>query len=374
MKLEPFTMERWQSTYENTVEYNLSESGVHPLAVHELVGDGALADRLLATELGYSQSNGTAELRRAIARLYTGADEANVLVSNGSAEAICAAVWSLVEPGDDVVLMLPNYMQIHGLARAFGGNIRPFQLKAELAWQPDLEELRRAVTRSTKLIAVCNPNNPTGAVLDDIAMDAIVNAARSSGAWLLADEVYQGAERDGATTKSFWGRYEKTIITNGLSKAYALAGLRIGWVVAPPEQVARLWSYRDYTTIAPSTLSDQLARLALAEGNREAILRRTRGILQKNYPMLEGWVEEHGDMFSLVPPRAGAIAYLKYHLNINSSQLAERLRTEKSVLIVPGDQFGMDKYLRIGYGPRENYLRTGLNRIDEVLQAVKRPR
>ena len=374
MKLEPFAMERWQSTYENTVEYNLSESGVHPLAVHELVGDGALADRLLATELGYSQSNGTAELRRAIARLYTGADEANVLVSNGSAEAICAAVWSLVEPGDDVVLMLPNYMQIHGLARAFGGNIRPFQLKAELAWQPDLEELRRAVTRSTKLIAVCNPNNPTGAVLDDMSMDAIVNAARASGAWLLADEVYQGAERDGATTKSFWGRYDKTIITNGLSKAYALAGLRIGWVVAPPEQVARLWSYRDYTTIAPSTLSDQLARLALAEGNREAILRRTRGILQKNYPMLEGWVEEHGDMFSLVPPRAGAIAYLKYHLSVNSSQLAERLRTEQSVLIVPGDQFGMDKYLRIGYGPREDYLRTGLNRIDEVLQAVKRPR
>ena len=374
MKLEPFAMERWQSTYENTVEYNLSESGVHPLAVHELVGDGALADRLLATELGYSQSNGTPELRRAIARLYTGAGEEHVLVSNGSAEAICAAVWSLIEPGDDVVLMLPNYMQIHGLARAFGGNIRPFHLKAELGWQPDLEELRRAVTRNTKLIAVCNPNNPTGAVLDDIAMDAIVNAARSSGAWLLADEVYQGAERDGATTKSFWGRYEKTIITNGLSKAYALAGLRIGWVVAPPEQVARLWSYRDYTTIAPSTLSDQLARLALAEGNRDAILRRTRGILQKNYPMLEGWVEEHGDMFSLVPPRAGAIAYLKYHLTINSSQLAERLRTEKSVLIVPGDQFGMDKYLRIGYGPREDYLRTGLNRIDEVLQAVKRPR
>ena len=374
MKLEPFAMERWQSTYENTVEYNLSESGVHPLAVHELVGDGALADRLLATELGYSQSNGTPELRRAIARLYTGAGEEHVLVSNGSAEAICAAVWSLIEPGDDVVLMLPNYMQIHGLARAFGGNIRPFHLKAELGWQPDLEELRRAVTRNTKLIAVCNPNNPTGAVLDDIAMDAIVNAARSSGAWLLADEVYQGAERDGATTKSFWGRYEKTIITNGLSKAYALAGLRIGWVVAPPEQVARLWSYRDYTTIAPSTLSDQLARLALAEGNRDAILRRTRGILQRNYPMLEGWIEEHGDMFSLVPPRAGAIAYLKYHLTINSSQLAERLRTEKSVLIVPGDQFGMDKYLRIGYGPREDYLRTGLNRIDEVLQAVKRPR
>ncbi len=371
MKLEPFAMERWQSTYENLVEYNLSESGVHPMAVHELVGDGALSDRLLATELGYSQSNGTPELRRTIARLYPGAGEDNVLVTNGSAEAIFVSVWSLIEPGDEVVMLLPNYMQIHGLARAFGGNIRPFHLKAELGWQPDLEELRRAVTRNTRLIAVCNPNNPTGAVLDEIAMDAIANAARSSGAWLMADEVYQGAERDGPTTKSFWGRYEKTLITNGLSKAYGLAGLRIGWVVAPREQIAQLWMYHDYTTIAPTTLSDQLARLALAEGNREAILRRTRGILQKNYPMLEAWIEEHGDMFSLVPPRAGAIAYLRYHLNVNSSQLAERLRAEKSVLIVPGDHFGMDKYLRIGYGPREDYLHTGLDRIDEVLQAVK---
>ncbi len=374
MKLEPFAMERWQSTHENLVEYNLSESGVHPLALHELVGDGNLADRLLATELGYSQSNGTLELRRAIARLYAGADEDNVLVTNGSAEAIFLSVMSLVEPNDEVVMLLPNYMQIHGLARAFGGNIRPFHLKAELGWQPDLEELRRAMSRNTKLIAVCNPNNPTGAVLNDMAMDAIVNAAKSSGAWLLADEVYQGAERDGETTKSFWGRYEKVIITNGLSKAYGLAGLRIGWVIAPKAQIARLWSYHDYTTIAPTTLSDQLAQLALADGNREAILRRTRGILQKNYPMLEAWIEEHGDMFSLVPPRAGAIGYLKYHLNINSSALAEQLRAEQSVLIVPGDHFGMDKYLRIGYGPREDYLKTGLNRIDEVLQAVKRAR
>lgn len=374
MKLEPFAMERWQSTYENLVEYNLSESGVHPIAVHELVGDGNLADRLLATELGYSQSNGTPELRRTIARLYPGADEDHVLVTNGSSEANFIAVWSTVEPNDEVVMMLPNYMQIHGLARGFGGNVRPFRLNAELGWQPDLEELRRAVTSKTKLIAVCNPNNPTGAVLNDLAMDAIVNAARACGAWLLADEVYQGAERDGVTTQSFWGRYEKTIITNGLSKAYGLPGLRIGWMVAPKEPIARAWMHHDYLTIAPSTLSDQLARLALAAGNREAILRRTRGILQKNYPILEGWIEEHGELFSLVPPRAGAIAYLKYHLDINSSKLAEKLRAEKSVLLVPGDHFGMDKYLRIGYGPREDYLKTGLHRIDEVLREVKAKR
>jgi aspartate/methionine/tyrosine aminotransferase len=218
---------------------------------------------------------------------------------------------------------------------------------------------------------VCNPNNPTGAVLSDAAMDAIVAAARSSGAWLLADEVYQGAERAGATTKSFWGRYEPTLIVNGLSKAYALPGLRIGWMVGPKEQIARGWLRHDYLTIAPATLSDQLAQLALADGNRQAILKRTRGILQQNYPLLEAWIEEHGELFSLVPPRAGAIAYLQYHLNVNSTTLAEKLRTEKSVLIVPGDHFGMDNYLRIGYGSPPEYLREGLNRVDEVLREIK---
>jgi len=344
---------------------------VHPLSLHELVGDGGLADRLGATLLGYSQSNGTIELRKLIARLYPGASEDNVLVTNGSSEANYIAVWSLVEPGDDVVMVLPNYMQTWGLARGFGGTIRSVHLKSELAFQPDLDELRSAVTPRTKLILVCNPNNPTGAVLNDASMEAIVAAARSSGAWLLADEVYQGAERDGATTQSFWGRYEQTLIVNGLSKAYALPGLRIGWLIGPREQVARSWLRHDYLTIAPSTLSDQLAQLALADGNRQAILKRTRGILQQNYPLLEAWIEEHGELFSLVAPRAGAIAYIQYHLNVNSSVLAEKLRAEKSVLIVPGDHFGMDHYMRIGYGSPPDYLREGLNRVDQVLREIK---
>jgi len=372
MKLEPFAMERWQSTYENLVEYNLSESGVHPMTARELAGSAEAAERLLSVELGYSQSNGTPELRRLVAALYAGAREENVIICNGSAEALFLTIWSLVEPGDDVVMMLPNYMQIHGITRGWGANIRPFHLREELAWQPDLDELRRAVTPRTKLIAVCNPNNPTGAVMAPEAMDAVVAAARSVGAYLLSDEVYQGAEREGAVTPTLWGRYEKAIVTNGLSKAYGLPGLRIGWIAGPTEMVARAWMHHDYTTIAPGTLSDVMARLALQPATRERIRARTRNILQKNYPIFEGWIEEHGEMFSLVPPRAGAIGYLKYHLNANSSEWAERLRAEKSVLIGPGDQFGMDNFMRIGYGAPEAYLKTGLNRVDEILRSIAR--
>lgn len=372
MKLEPFVMERWQSTWENRVEFNLSESGVHPMTPRELMalatqGGEELVERLLTTELGYSQSNGTEELRGHIAALYPGAGLEDVLVTNGTSEANYVAIWSTLEPGDELVLMLPNYMQIWGIARGFGAVVRPFRLREELGWGPDLDELPRLVNDRTRMIAVCNPNNPTGTVLSEEAMDAIVRVASRVGAWLLADEVYQGAERVGDTTPTFWGRYERVVVTNGLSKAYGLPGLRIGWIVGPAEFVARAWAYHDYTTIGPGMLSDQLARLALAPETRPRILERTRSILRANYPILESWVVDHGETFTLFPPRAGAIAWMRYHLDVNSTALAERLLRDKSVLIVAGDHFGMDGYIRIGYGPPADYLRAGLDRVHETV-------
>jgi aspartate/methionine/tyrosine aminotransferase len=250
-------------------------------------------------------------------------------------------------------VMLPNYMQIPGLARGFGARVTSFHLREEDAWAPDLEELRRMVSPRTKLIAVCNPNNPTGSVLTEAAMDEIVDVARGAGAWLLADEVYQGAERSGETTPSFWGRYEKVIVNNGLSKAYGLPGLRIGWTVAPADLIFDLWSYKDYTTIASSVLSDLLARRALEPAMRERIFARTRSILRRNYPLLEEWIKGHGADFSLVAPAAGAIAYLRYRHSINSSHLMERCIREQSLLIVPGD-----------------HLHAGLARLDRTLNTV----
>jgi aspartate/methionine/tyrosine aminotransferase len=373
MKLEPFLMERMQSTWENLVEYNLSESGVHPMSIKELVGnDSAFFDKLVNQELGYSQSNGTIELREKIAALYPQSTLDNVQVTTGTSEANYLCIWSLVQPGDEVVLMLPNYMQIWGIARGFGGIIRPFHLREETNWKPDLDELRKAVSSKTRLIAVCNPNNPTGAILSDEEMNAIVDAARSVDAWLLADEVYLGAERDRERTKSFWGRYEKAIVTSGLSKAYGLPGLRIGWIIAPTALISTLWSYHDYTTIGPSVLNDLIARRALVPETRERIFARTRGTIRDNYPILADWIAAHDKTFSMVEPHAGAIAYLKYKIHINSTILVEKLLHEKSVLIVPGDHFGMDHYLRIGYGPPADYLRTALDRIHETLTELEK--
>ncbi len=373
MKIQRFAMERMQSTYENLVEYNLSESGVHPMRVSELLGDPADRDAVLNQELVYPQSNGTVELRSLVAAMYPGATADNVEVTNGGSEANFVTMWSLVEPGDEVVMMVPNYGQTLGLSGGFGGIMRewPLVFSSETGrWTVDLDGLRKLVNARTKLIVICNPNNPTGACFGEKDVEEICAIAGKHGSWVLSDEIYCGAEIDGGETPSVWGRYERVIITSGLSKAYGLPGLRVGWVVSTPAVVENTWAYHDYTTIGPGTLSDRLARIALQPAMRRRILDRTRRILTTNLPVILGWLDAHKDRFSYALPQAGAIVYTKYHDPINSTDLVNRLRVEKSVLIVPGDHFGMDGYLRIGFGSETRYLRDGLDRLADLLRSM----
>ncbi len=372
MRLEQFAMERMQSTFENQVEFNLSESGVRPLTPRELIEDAGGLDGLLDQPLVYSQSNGTIELRSAIAALYPGAGLDHVEVTNGGSEANFITTFRLIEPGDEVVMLVPNYMQTWGLARAFGATIRDWPLIEDRAagrWRVDLAALDALVSAKTRMIVICNPNNPTGARISAGDLDGIARIADRHGAWILSDEVYRGAEIDGHETASMWGRSDRAIITSGLSKAYGLPGLRIGWIVAPPPLVAAFWSYHDYVTIAPGALSDRLARVALTPARRARLLERTRTILRTNLPLIEGWLRGAGG-FEWIAPEAGAIVYVRYGHAINSTELANRVREEQSVLIVPGDHFGMDGYLRLGFGEPPEYTRTGLDRLRAVLAAL----
>jgi aspartate/methionine/tyrosine aminotransferase len=372
MKLEQFAMERMQSTYENLVEFNLSESGVRPLTPRELIADAAGLDGLLDQPLVYSQSNGTIELRQAIASMYPGAGIEHIEVTNGGSEANFITTFNLIEKGDEVVMLVPNYMQTWGLSRAFGGTIREWRLIEDHdagRWRVDLSALEVLVTPRTKMIVICNPNNPTGARLTAADLDAIARIADQHGAWILSDEVYRGAEIDGVETASMWGRSPKAIITSGLSKAYGLPGLRIGWIAGPPSLIASFWSYHDYVTIAPGALSDRLARIALQPGRRAQLFERTRAILRRNLPLIEAWLTEAGG-FRWIRPEAGAIVYVRYDHPIDSLTLVNRLREEKSVLIVPGAHFGMDGYLRLGFGEPPEYNRAGLERLKEFLASV----
>ena len=364
----PFDLERGMSLWEQVVEYNLSESGVHPLLVRELLEDPTLEEDLLTTPLNYPHADGLPVLRERIAALYPGAIAENVLVTTGAAQANYCSTHAVLGPGDELAYMLPNYMQIWGVAQNLGAKVHTFSLKEELDWAVDLEALERAVSPQTKLIAVCNPNNPSGHIMSDEEMEAVIEAADRVGAWLLADEVYAGAERvREEITPTFYGRYDKVLAVGSMSKAYGLPGLRIGWVVAPPEMTQAIWARQDYVTICAAMLANKLAAHALKPEVHARLIQRTRTYIRKGYAVFERWWEEHGEIFSLVPPQAAAIAFVRYNVDVNSSALIDRLVREKSTYVVPGDHFGIDHHLRISYGLPEAYLQEGLDRIYDLI-------
>jgi hypothetical protein len=372
MTIEQFRMERYQSLHWHEVDYDLSESGVSPMTIRELLGPAADAEAFLATGLGYPLSEGSVETRANVAAWYPGATAEHVTMVNGGSEANLLALWALLEPGDRLAFMVPNYMQGWGLGSFFGRASDRVRLRlTDDGWALDVDQLHDAVTKRTKAVMVCNPNNPTGHVLTEREMDEIVRAADRVGAWIVADEIYRGAELDtDDTTPTFFGRYERVVVTSGLSKAFAMPGLRVGWAVAPPAMIARIWERHDYTTLTPSAVSDRLAAFAMQPEVREAILIRTRFIIRSNYPELEAWLHRHADVFTWDRPDAGAIAYAKVGLPGKSADLAERIRTERSVLLVPGEMFGLKKGLRFGFGyDMERSLRA-LSLVDDVLADV----
>ena len=369
----PFEMERMMSKFEQKVDFNLSESGVHPVTLGSLLEDHPDAlEELLQTGINYPHVNGNPELRDNIAHTYEGAHRDNILVTVGAIEANYLAIRTVLNPGDEIMVMLPNYMQIWGIAKNHGLQVRAFNLVEDNGWAPDIDELESKMTSTTRLIAVCNPNNPTGRTMTSAEMDRILALASEHDAWLLSDEVYRGAERTtDEITPSFYGRYEKVIAVGSMSKAYGLPGLRIGWAAAPPELLDQMWARHEYVTLSATMLSNKLAELALRPKTRTKLLKRTRQYIRDGYPVLQTWMDQDPGLFSLTPPDASAIAFIKYSLDINSTDLVRRLSEEKSVLIVPGDHFGLDRHVRISFGLPEDYLTTGLDRIASGIKEAR---
>jgi aspartate/methionine/tyrosine aminotransferase len=373
-RIDRFEMERMQSLYWHLVDYDLSESGVSPMSIAELLEGTDLGDpaTFAQTKLGYPLSEGSELTRERIAQWYPGATPANVTVVNGGSEANFLTLFTLLGRGDRLAFEVPNYLQGPGLGRLFGDGTDTFRLKLRGGrWGLDVDELERAVGKTTRVIMVCNPNNPTGAVLTDEEMDAVVRVAERRGAWIVADEIYRGTEVEGdEPSPSFWGRTERVVVTSGLSKAFGLPGLRIGWAVGPEAFIHDLWERHDYTTLTPGMASDILCGAAMEPSKRAAIFERTRGIVRSQLPRMEEWIHSHDDIFRYARPTAGAIAYVKYRLPVSSTKLVDRIREEQSVLLVGGDQFGLGKGLRFGFGFDIEYTMKGLARVDETLAAV----
>lgn len=373
MEMATFELERQQSLWEHRVDINLSESGVDPLSLNGLAAMGLDLEWLCGLPLEYIQSNGTPELRSQLADRYAGASTDHLLVTTGSSEANYVTVQVLVEPGDEVVAVVPNYLQVGLAARGLGAVVRDVSLLPgadESSWELDWDSFDAAVGEKTKLIYLSHPNNPTGHVFTPSELDRIAEAAERVGAWILSDEVYLGAVHDlplGQEAPGMWGRAERVIVVSSLSKAYGLPGTRLGWMVAPPELIARCWARRDYTTIAPAALSDAIARFAIEPSNEERLLERARGMMRANRATFRDWVGSQEGRFVYREPRAGAFAFapfLRDDRPADCAAFAENLRRNRSVLLVAGRWAGMPGYLRFGLGLPAAQFAEGLRRVE----------
>jgi len=372
----PFELERLLAVWENRIEYNLSESGVHPMTVRELLdlrgGDtDAEMARLADVELNYPQVNGDPALREAIAALYPCATADNVLVTVGAIQANFGVLMSLTAAGDDVAVLQPNYQQFWGLTQNTGRILSTFSMKETQGWALDAQELAAAVKPSTKLVTVVNPNNPTGRIMPADERRAVVEAAAGAGAWLVADEVYAGAERvTDEVTPTLYGDYERVVAIGSLSKAYGLPGLRLGWVVAPPEVVERVWAWQDYVTIASTKLANELGAIALSPDVRPQVLARTRACLRRGFETVERWAAGRDDI-EVLPPDAAAVCFARYHKRTGSRELVMRLLREKSAFVCPGASFGLEHHLRISFGLPQEYVSRSLDRLGELLDEIE---
>ncbi|MGR3541491.1 MAG: aminotransferase class I/II-fold pyridoxal phosphate-dependent enzyme [Hasllibacter sp.] len=367
----PFAVERFLSENEHGVRLNFSESGVHPMTAAELaeVADVDMP-ALLARRLDYPQVNGTELLRQRIAALYPGAGPGNVLVTVGATEANTLAAQVLLSPGDAVVGFRPTYEQFTGNAWNLGAAVRQVDLRPAAGWAVDRDALAAAAP-GARAIHVVNPNNPTGAILSDGDRAAIVAAAETSGAWIVADEVYAGTERaSGAATPTFWGTASRVVCVGSLSKAYGLPGLRLGWLVAPEPVIAAAWRRHEYAAISAASLSMHLAEAALAPAARSAITARARRLIRRGYDTLAAGLARHGDVFHVVPPAASAMSFVGYDLPVDSATFARRLLDGHGVLVIPGACFGVEGRFRFSSALPEDRLAEGLDRIGALIASL----
>lgn len=366
----PFELEYYQSQFERIVEYNLADSSVKCLGTREWLSEEEI-EALLDTGLFYPEVNGTLALRERIAALYPAASAEHVLVTVGAAQANSMVASALLAPGDEVLVLSPGYRQIWGLAKNAGCTVTELPLHAARGWRIDPDELDALITPRTRLVALVNPNNPTGSVMTRAEMQRVVAACARVGAWLHADEVYCGTERAGGPeTPSFWGMYDRLICTNSLSKAYGLAGLRIGWAVAPPAMIEDLWRRHEYAVIAAAAPSMTLATIALAPEKRRMLLDRQRAITSAGVAVLERWLAEQRGVFSVQPAAATSIAFVRYELPLGSVALTEHIRQHGSVLLAPGAYLGAEQHLRITVGYEPAKVAAALDRVSAAVRAL----
>jgi aspartate/methionine/tyrosine aminotransferase len=366
MKIETFDLERWMTTYEVDVDFDIAESGIYPLSMRELLefegGDDGTLERLLDTRLGYSEAPGSLELRTMLAATYRNTGPDNILITTGAIEANFLLFNVLLEPGDHVVAVYPAYQQLYSVPRAIGCDVSLWKLRPEDGFRFDLDELERLVQPNTRMIVINTPHNPTGSILSPDEVQRVYDLAQSVGASVMSDEAYRWLDLPGGEELAGPARDlgDGAASVGTFSKPFGLPGLRIGWIAAPADIVAQCWFMRDYISLSPGKLNDALAVLAFK--HRERIRERTRAIVQQNLQTIEDWLKTHEHTVRWNRPRGGLLALMEYDLDIPSMDLANRLAEEYSVMLAPGSAFGYEHHLRVGVGQAPEVFRQGLER------------
>ena len=369
MQIEPFKVEIWMNEWETQCTYNLAETCVASITVEELLalsgGSANDLSGLLQMKLTYGDIEGSPRLRTAIANLYANQCIEDITVTHGTIAANMLVHKAIVEPGDHVLSIVPTYQQHYSIPKSIQADVTTLALRGEDGFLPDLEALKAAVKPNTKLIAFTNPNNPTGALIERPMLEDMVNIADSVGAYLLCDEVYRGTGQVGdGMSPSIADLYSKGISTAGMSKVFSLAGLRVGWVVAPQEVREQVLIHRDYDTISVGMINDHFAAIALEHADK--VLARSHEITRGNLALLEAWIAKEPKV-SWVKPRAGTTAMLKLNIPVTAREFCIDLVTKTGVMLTPGDAFDMEGYARIGFANDTQTLTEGLAALSEYL-------
>ncbi len=366
MKPTPFRLERYFAEHEFSSPYLLCCSDCESISIKDLLAmEPGAQERFLALRLGYTESLGSPDLRRAIASLYTQASPEDILVHAGAEEAIFNCMHATLEPGDQIIVHAPYYQSLGEVARSIGAEVIEWQGSPGRTWAPDLDFLRSALTNRTRMVVVNFPHNPTGFLPDCGFLAELSRLSDQHGFIVFSDEVYRGLELDPAERLPAMADINERAISLGvMSKAYGLAGLRIGWICTRNTSLFReLAAFKDYTTICNSAPSEFLATLALGHG--DALIARNMAIIRSNLTLLEAFFAAHTDLFEWQRPKAGPIAFPRY-LGPSVERFCRDLVAQAGVLLLPGTLYQEDlNRFRIGFG-RLN-MPTCLEKLDEFL-------
>jgi aspartate/methionine/tyrosine aminotransferase len=354
MRIADFALERYFARWEFAAGHLLCASDVQAYPMAELLGlaDDETRGLWETLQLGYTESTGHPLLRREIAALYDAIEPDEVLTFAGAEEAIFCLLNVSLEPGDHAIVTWPGYQSLYEVARAAGADVTLHELHESERWALDLGRLRRQLTPATRLIVVNLPHNPTGMLPDRATFDELVAIADEAGARLLVDEVYRGLEVDEADRLPAGADASPGGVSLGvMSKAYAMAGLRIGWLASHDrELLARAAAFKDYTTICSSAPSEILSIIGLRA--RGQVLARSRGIVAANLERLDGFFEDWADRFTWVRPRGSSIGFPRLTVpGVTIDDWAAGLVETEGVLLLPASQFGHPgNYFRLGFG------------------------